>query len=388
MKINFFNPNEQLLAFPDGSVMINDYGQISVLDPDDNKFCFTDQIELSDGKIVTLDYKINSLSYQEFIKINGEWKSQTISDQISIRALDKIVYVGDSFDPKTYEYQVDISNNFLKLDQLNVYASGSSIIPELKSCSAFNNKNIKAVTGSIFYKNLFYVEYFDDTGSYSVIDVVDYVPKYYDKMEYKNITYPHSFFITQLSKIRIRNYGETVNFYEPNRDWFIPEVMIDEIEIRSTGPQDDDIRIKIDGNIVKDERRNVGWYSGSITTFISGSSTVNTINWNWTQSGSWFRYKLNRTENNGNLMKLGSHVEIDHFDGWAAGWRMSKVQVTMSFSDGYVRQFISGVDMVGTSSIDNGVTQILQNTPPLSTQFFRGPHFISYRPITSFYIEK
>jgi hypothetical protein len=143
-----------------------------------------------------------------------------------------------------------------------------------------------------------------------------------------------------------------------------------ELLIESLGPQDDDLRIKIDGVTVSDTRLNVAWYQGE------------TIRGAFNQHGGWatsgFRTIRIRNEDIAFAMDVGSLVTVDVFDGWGDGWRTSPWTATVRWPDERTTSASGGSIRSGTSPVPS---------TGAGNYFTTGPHFEHYIENGGFTVE-
>jgi len=93
------------------------------------------------------------------------------------------------------------------------------------------------------------------------------------------------------------------------------ELSPEKIIVKSLGPQDDDMRLRIGGVDIFNPQRNVSWYIGSDDVSPRG-------NRNWQHVG--FRKAIvTRSEAiaAGAKWELGATVSVDTFDGWGRNYR-------------------------------------------------------------------
>ena len=149
----------------------------------------------------------------------------------------------------------------------------------------------------------------------------------------------------------------------------------DDVPVRfllvSEGPQDDDLRLTIDGVTISDPQLIVNGYVGSLTV-------GNGNNPDFLTTG--FR-KVAVTRDQaiaaGANWALGSTVKVDVFDGWGPGVRTATWNVMIDFSSGRFTQKTGGTSSSGTS-------RSFTPDPVPSDYYTTGPHFFDYHENGSF----
>ena len=151
------------------------------------------------------------------------------------------------------------------------------------------------------------------------------------------------------------------------------ELSPEKIIVKSLGPQDDDMRLRIGEVDIFNPKRNVSWYRGSVDLPPQGNPS-------WQTFG--FRVGIvTRSEAiaAGANWTLGSTVNVDTFDGWGNGYRTSPWIATVILNGGKTTRHKGGVNFSGSSQIKN------QYTPPPPQGYFQtGPHFANYYSNGSF----
>lgn len=140
-------------------------------------------------------------------------------------------------------------------------------------------------------------------------------------------------------QIRRRPYGARVDDTSDGQVIHRPRSLL----IESSGPQDDDLRVRVGGVVAVDTRWNVGWYNASTYVGPSGNPS-------WATSG-FRRIELSAGEIDalGVCLRPGVTVEIDVFDGWGTGWQSSPWVATVDWTDGRVQTFEGGAAATGAS---------------------------------------
>lgn len=148
------------------------------------------------------------------------------------------------------------------------------------------------------------------------------------------------------------------------------ELSPEKLILQSTGPQDDDVRLKIGGVDIFNPKQCIIWYKGELNV---GPD----FNTNFQNTG--FRVcSVTRNEaiKAGAKWELGATVEVDTFDGWGGRFRTAPWIVTIILNGGSISKKTGGSTSVGLSP---------QQRPQPTGDYYRtGPHFESYRPNGSF----
>lgn len=141
---------------------------------------------------------------------------------------------------------------------------------------------------------------------------------------------------------------------------------VQSIVVQSLGPQDDDLRVRINGIVVSDTRWNVGWYKADsfLTKSVPPFPPLN-------NADHWRKITVDNFSALPRPPRSGDLIEVDLFDGWAGAWAMSPVQIGVTFTDGTQQIATVGTATSGTSTGSN----------PATNTFSSGPHFSSYYPI-------
>lgn len=144
----------------------------------------------------------------------------------------------------------------------------------------------------------------------------------------------------------------------------------EKIIVQSAGPQDDDMRLSINGVSIFDPKQCVLWYKGDLDV---GPD----FNTNFRNSG--FRLCIvTRSEaiKSGAQWELGATVDVDTFDGWGGSYRTSPWTATVILSGGSTSKYAGGISSIGSS---------VEPRPQPTGDYYRtGPHFESYYPNGSF----
>lgn len=154
------------------------------------------------------------------------------------------------------------------------------------------------------------------------------------------------------------------------------ELSPEKIIVRSLGPQDDDLRLRINEVDIFNPKRNVSWYRGSVDLPPQG-------NRDWRTSG--FRIGVvTKAEaiKAGAKWTLGATVNVDTFDGWGNGYQTSPWVATVILNGGKTRRYKGGVSFSGSTKLKNRYTP-----PPPARYFQTGPHFENYYPNGSFILD-
>lgn len=118
-----------------------------------------------------------------------------------------------------------------------------------------------------------------------------------------------------------------------------------EVLITSLGPQDDDLRVRVNNTVAFDGRMNVGWYSGEGGVY--GAAGFNPL---WATSG--FRVvRLTREVMHalGCRVLPGAVISVDVFDGWAGSWLTSPWRAEIFWNTGEISTFTGGSGTTGAS---------------------------------------
>lgn len=120
-----------------------------------------------------------------------------------------------------------------------------------------------------------------------------------------------------------------------------------EVVITSLGPQDDDLRVRVNSTTVFDPRCNIGWYKGEVADL--GNPGFNS---GWATGG--FRVARITREmmaRVGCKIGVGSRISVDVFDGWGPGWRTSRWRADVRWEGGRVSTLYGGQDATGLSGV-------------------------------------
>lgn len=131
-----------------------------------------------------------------------------------------------------------------------------------------------------------------------------------------------------------------------------------EIHIYSLGPQDDDLRVSVDGIPVFDGRCNVSWYYGE--TSERGNANFN-LHWE-TDGFRIVRLTRRMTHVMGCRVLPGTLISVDVFDGWGGTWRTSPWIAHIYWANGAITEISGGWVSSGESV----------GTPPVTTDYFPG----------------
>ena len=149
------------------------------------------------------------------------------------------------------------------------------------------------------------------------------------------------------------------------------ELSPEKIIVKSLGPQDDDMRLRIGGVDIFNPQRNVSWYIGSDDVSPRG-------NRNWQHVG--FRKAIvTRSEAiaAGAKWELGAKISVDTFDGWGRNYRTAPWIATVISNGGETTRHTGGVTFTGDSKSPSP-------RPFPSNYFSTGPHFANYYSNGSF----
>lgn len=140
----------------------------------------------------------------------------------------------------------------------------------------------------------------------------------------------------------------------------------------SKGPQDDDIRLTIDGVAISDTQLIASGYLGSTVVgnlnnndFVSfGFRTVTVTKEQAIAAGAGW--------------SLGATVNVDVFDGWGPEIRKAPWVVTIEFSSGRIVNKTGGSFFLGDS------TSFIPGSNSAPDYYLTGPHFFDYHENGSF----
>lgn len=135
--------------------------------------------------------------------------------------------------------------------------------------------------------------------------------------------------------------------------------------IESLGPQDDDMRVQIDGVTVFDPQLIVSGYFGET----DGQANPNFM----TEGFRACTITRQAAISAGAVWRKGARVTVDTFDGWANDYRLSPWVATLHWPNGITTRKTGGRTLLGTSPRP-------PRPDPLGDYREAGPHFADYYP--------
>ena len=139
----------------------------------------------------------------------------------------------------------------------------------------------------------------------------------------------------------------------------------------SEGPQDDDIRLTIDGVPIFDTQLIVSGYIGSLT--VGNRNNPDFLTTGFRKAAVTRDQAIAAGAN----WALGATVKVDVFDGWGPGVRTAPWNVIIDFRSGRFTQKTGGTSSSGTS-------RSFTPDPVPSDYYDTGPHFFDYHENGSF----
>lgn len=139
----------------------------------------------------------------------------------------------------------------------------------------------------------------------------------------------------------------------------------------SQGPQDDDLRLTIDGVAIFDTQLIVSGYIGADVIGNQNNTNFRTVG---------FRKAVVTKEQAiaaGANWRLGATVKVDVFDGWGPGIKKAPWVVTIEFNSGRTVNKTGGTFFEGTSTS-------FTPSPVPDDYYTTGPHFFDYHENGSF----
>jgi hypothetical protein len=214
-----FNPNG-ILNFEENSILINNYGNLSLLKPSGEVICFTSSVIDDTPKLVVIDKVSTSPYYQEFLNTSDGWVPYNPEQKIKISAQTQTFFLGTQIDFDVYDFPLSIYGILVDNKYINVSVVGNSIIPSLTDCHPYSNIDIQIETGSILYRSVEIYEDFETPQDYSIIDVAPYTPIEFASPVIWNLRLtPYIKSFGDNLNWSSNQYGLNVNSFNDNLSW-------------------------------------------------------------------------------------------------------------------------------------------------------------------------